>query len=418
MSYLPKKVVLAGIKSRTRTRNGNPTTIYEAYFGYDPFTKKPKRLQGTDLKRLKEDIERFYIEHKTGGDAAARLSPVEALDAREAIDTLSAHQMSISLTECVRRFLAGQTAADKSTAVITVGAAYEKFLAAQFGKSKDYLRSLRSHVGKWIELFGSGKPITDVTPQQVKDDLTERLVDEDDQKTWKTYNNHLGDIKTFMSWCAKMEQHFIDRSPLEGMAKLKPDWKDPEYMKAADVAQLFAVMRRHADERPQDLAYAVLSFFCGMRQSEIARTPLGKDAINISIEDRFIRVGKPKGITNGVKPRCFTIPDQALAWMRGFDFMAAIVQTNPNFRRRLVIYAEEAKIKLPGNCGRHTFITMHSAAYHDPKLLSSIVGNSEDVRANAYDGIVSEKEGREYFAILPEPVQIQVQNSAQTQNAA
>ena len=414
MSYLPKKAVLAGVKTRCKKSKDTEITVYEAYFGYDPFTRKPKRIQNTDAKKLKEQIERFYIEHQTGGDAAARLSPVEALDAREAIDTLATAKLGISLTECVRRFLAGHSAAEKGKDVISLGDAYGKFMAAQFGKSQPYLKALRMHVGKFVELFGSAKPITDVTAVIVKADLTERLLDEKDQRTWKTYNNHLGDIKTFMGWCAKPEQAFIAASPLVGMEKLKPDWKDPEFMRPAAVAKLFAYLYRRREDPVvrTDLAYAVLSFFCGMRTSEIERVADGEGSIRIDLNDRFIRVVKPKGVTNGIRPRCFRIPDTAYAWMSAFDFIQAAQTPNLRFRKKMMRYAKDAGVKVPTNAGRHTFITMHTAAFHDPNLLSSIVGNSETVRSNSYDGVTSEKEGKEYFTLTPERC-VEMQNLIQ-----
>ena len=78
------------------------------------------------------------------------------------------------------------------------------------------------------------------------------------------------------------------------------------------------------------------------------------------------------------------------------------MKKNNYFRRHLVKYAAKAEIKLPGNAGRHTFITMFAAAYHDQPLLTSIVGNTEGVRANSYDGMEIEANGKAYFSITPE----------------
>lgn len=142
-----------------------------------------------------------------------------------------------------------------------------------------------------------------------------------------------------------------------------------------------------------------------MRQCEIERIRLGGDAVKVNTEEMFIRVIQGKGFTSGKRPRAFTIPETAQSWIRSFDFAAAIRVKDKRFRRHLVRYAAEAKITLPENAGRHTFITMFAAAYHDQKLLESIVGNTEGVRANSYDGVESERNGKAYFAITPEAVQ-------------
>lgn len=106
MSYRTKKEVLAGIKTRRRIRNGVESVMYDAYLGYDPYSKKQKRMQSSDRAELRAQIERFYIEHRVGGDVAARLKPYEATDAREAIDLLFAHGEAISLRRPLNAILA------------------------------------------------------------------------------------------------------------------------------------------------------------------------------------------------------------------------------------------------------------------------------------------------------------------------
>lgn len=155
-------------------------------------------------------------------------------------------------------------------------------------------------------------------------------------------------------------------------------------------------------EYATDLADAILSFFCGMRQAEINRVRLGRTAVVIDMEERFIRVIACKGATKGIQPRVFTIPSTALAWMQSFDFMGAVMQKNDIFRKHLRKIAAVAGIKdIPENCGRHTFCTMFDAAFHDQAQLTAIAGNSEDVRMKHYNGLATEKEGRAFFNILP-----------------
>lgn len=406
MSYRPKKEVLATIGTRKRTRRGSEYVIYDAYLGYDPYSKKQKRMQSTDLADLKAQVERFYIEHRVGGDAAARLQPHEASDAREALDTLFKAGEHISLTEVVQRYLSGSTAAKRASGV-TIQDALAKFLSSQIGKTPVYIKGLKSHIGGFMDGFGPQRQVSEVSASDVTENLRERLLDEDDQKTWKTYNNHLGDLKTFFNWCTRSEQGYIEKSPIADVKKLVIAWKDPEYVKAEDIGKLFTAISAHADKR-EDLADAILSFFCGMRQDEIKRVREGKEAVNVDVENGFIRVVKCKGATKGIRPRAFNIPEQALAWMRAFDFSAAVMKPNNQFRRHLVKYAAEAKVSIPENAGRHTFITMYAAAYHDQAKLTSIVGNTEGVRANSYDGVEVEAKGKAYFSITPESLKLKL----------
>lgn len=400
MSYRTKKEVLAGIGKRKRTRNGVESVIYDAYLGYDPYTKKQRRMQSSDLAELKAQVERFYIEHRVGGDAAARLQPHEATDAREALDLLSARGVVISLTEAVKRFLDGSTTAKQASGV-KLSDALAKYTDSQVGKSNGYMKCIKYHVGAFIDHFGPERLVSDVATADVVEDLRKTILKKDDPKTWKTYNNHLGSLKTFFKWCAKAEQDYIDKSPLVDTDRIIIAWKDPAYVKVEDVRKLFKAIADGSKDCREDLADAVLSFFCGMRNAEIERVREGKGAVNIDVENGYIRVVKCKGSTQGIRPRAFNIPEPALTWMRSFDFAAAVMRPNPHFRLHLLDYAKAAGAEIPKNAGRHTFITMHTAAYHDQNLLSSIVGNTESVRANNYDGVEIEKNGKEYFTITP-----------------
>lgn len=407
MSYRPKKEVLSSIGTRRRIRNGVESVMYDAYLGYNPYTKKQQRLQSSSRSDLVARIERFYIEHRIGGDAAARLKPYEALDAREALDLLAAAGEHISLTEAVRAFLEGSTVAKRAVCV-TFQDALAKFLDSQIGKTPVYIRGLRSHIGSFMDDFGPEKPISSVTAADVTGSIRKRILDEKNEKTWKTYNNHLGDIKTFFNWCTKSEQGYIDKNPIEDVCKLAIAYKDPDYVKAEDIGKLFLAIVEAGEKSRPDLADAILSFFCGMRQDEIKRVRMGKSAVNIDVENGFIRVVKVKGSTKGIRPRAFNIPEPALSWMRAFDFNRAVMTSNNQFRRHLLKHAAKANVRLPGNAGRHTFITMYAAAYHDQVRLTNIVGNTEGVRANSYDGVEIEANGKAYFAITPESLNVKI----------
>ena len=127
----------------------------------------------------------------------------------------------------------------------------------------------------------------------------------------------------------------------------------------------------------------------------------GEDSIRIDLQDRFIRVVKPKGVTNGIRPRCFRIPDTAYAWMSAFDFIQAAQTPNLRFRKKMMRYAKDAGVKVPTNAGRHTFITMDVAAYGKPEETQAKVGTSATMRAENYCGLASKAEGLAYFKILP-----------------
>ena len=79
MSYLPKALVEKSIKKRVRRdKQGRERVSFEAYFGTDPFTKFAVRKTRSSEEELKRDIKDFFLRHQSGGDAAVRLTPIEA----------------------------------------------------------------------------------------------------------------------------------------------------------------------------------------------------------------------------------------------------------------------------------------------------------------------------------------------------
>lgn len=397
MAYLKKSDVLASIKSRIQHIGGVDYTIFEAYLGVSPFTKKPVRKAARSVEKLKRIVHDFYQRLSAGGDTSVLLTAYQSMDAKNSLDMLARAKLDLTLTECVRRIL--DSADTPKPCSASLGEAFGKYSAQQEGKSDGHRAAVKSRVGGWVVRFGGERLLSEVTAKEVSDDLEKTFFRNGDEKSKTTYNNHLNYIKTFMAWCAAPEQGYLKENPLATMKPKVKGYVDPEYMKPGDVERLFRVLEKHGGA---DLANAILSFFCGMRQEEIARVAEGEKSVVIDLDEKYIRIIKVKGHLRGIKPRAFTIPEQALAWMRSMpDFLAEARTANGAFRRNLVGAAMEAGVTLPKNAGRHTFCTMFEAAHHDSNALSAIVGNSEDIRDRHYNGVAKPQDGRDYFAILP-----------------
>ncbi|MBO7685244.1 MAG: hypothetical protein J6V72_02600 [Kiritimatiellae bacterium] len=400
MAYLAKKAVLDGIKSRVVKHSDGDYTIFEAYLGTDMYSKKAARLASTSEQKLRKKVEDFYRRLSVGGDAAVVLTPYQSLDAKNALDMLAKAGLNIPLSECVRRVL--ESAESEKPCTTTLREAYEAYLKTQEGKSHDHQRTVRTRVGKFVETFGADRLLSEVTAKEANANLEARYYNPKDPKTKTTYNNCLGYVKTFFEWCTKESQGYISKNPLSSIEPKTKAYVRPEYMTSADVEKLFRVLEARKTEAPADLADAILSFFCGVRQSEINRIPSGAKAVEIDLEEGYMTIFEVKGHLRGIMPRSFTIPAQALAWMKSMpDFVGAARTQNNKFREHLVDAAKEAGVKLPENAGRHTFCTMFEAAHHDSNALSAIVGNSEDVRKHHYNGVAKPQDGRSYFAIMP-----------------
>ncbi len=395
MGYRSKKAVLDGIAVRQRMRNGAVQKVYDAYLGYDPFDGRQRRMQSASLAELKARIHEFYAMRQSGGDAAARLRPCEAVDAREALDLLAQSRAHRSLTEAVRTLLRGGNAASGGCAV-SAGEAYDAYYASFGSEQTHHRKAVSSRVGKWVVAFGRDRPLSDVTPQGLA-----AWLKSDGSSSAKTYNNRLTYVRSFFNWCMKTERGWIGANPAEGLETRRIAYREPEYMKPCDVERVFRELEGAKSARPDLLAYAVLSFFCGVRREEILRMATMPGAANVNLEDETVRIAKPKGWTKGVMPRAFPIQRNALAWMRSFAFERSVRRINERCADDVKGIARRAGVAMPKNAGRHTFITMHVAAYGDPAKTQAIVGTSAKMRAENYCGLASHRDGEAYFAIMP-----------------
>ena len=396
MSYLPKAVVERSIKKRVRKdKLGRERIGYEAYFGTDPFTKFAVRITRSTEKALLKDIKDFFQRHQTGGDAAVRLTPMQAIDAKNAIDALAEAGEHASLTDVVRAFLGGQGRVLCNASVVTLGTAWDEFYEGK--KEGDDKKQHRYSTGKFVNTYGAAKRLASITAKAVVGYLDENY----GSLKPKTYNSNLLSLKTFFNWCCKDERKYLSESPIKAV-KFKPEpWEEPEYMSASDVEKLFRLLEGQKAEHPEYLAQAIVSFFCGSRAVEIRRMAMVDDAAKIHLDDETIRIAKGKGFQQGRRPRAFHIEPTAMAWIKSFDFLAALKKVNNKTIAKIYALARKNGIPVFQNCGRHTFITYHVAAFGDPAKTQAAVGTSEKYRADNYCGLASKAEGEAFFRILP-----------------
>ena len=396
MSYLPKSVVEKTIKKRVRKdKQGRERISYEAYFGTDPFSKFAIRKSKASEEELKKYIKEFYQRHQSGGDAAVRLTPIEAIDAKTALDALAEAGEHISLTEAVRAYLGGAARVSGFSNAITIGKAFGEFYDGK--KEGDDKRTHKYTTGKFVEAYGADRPLALVTAKEVADYLEKNY----GALKPKTYNSHLLSIKTFFNWCTKGKQKYIPASPIKEIEFKAEPWEEPKYMKPADVEKLFRVLEDEKEAHPEYLAQAIVGFFCGTRAVEIRRMAMIEGAAKIHLDDETIRIAMGKGFQRGKMPRAFQIEPTAMAWIKSFDFLNALKRVSKKTITEIYRLARKHKVTVFQNCIRHTFITYHVAAYGDPAKTQAMVGTSARYRAMNYCGLASKADGEAYFRILP-----------------
>ena len=243
-----------------------------------------------------------------------------------------------------------------------------------------------------MSAFGPEKPLSKVTAKDIVQYLSQI-------KSITTYNNKLSYIKTFLTWCSKPERRYIDFNPVAGIKPKKKVYSEPKFMSAEDFEKLV----RHIEKR-EDAAmlmnYIALNYMCGVRREEISRIMKEPDNC-ILMEERSIRVSKPKGWTQGRKPRMFEMPETAYQWLKNGWHGGKLCYEISSIYRIFTAIKKETGIRFSRNLGRHTFITMHVAAYETPEKTDYITGTSGNMRSSHYQGLVSKAEALRYFDILP-----------------
>lgn len=384
-----KSDALKSIRKITKNVRGKDYEVFEIYFGTDPATGRKIRQCRSTEKDAAACVNEFYKGlREYGNPATGLLRQAEVYDARTAIDILAKAGVKLTLTEVTRRFMEGVVNHNSVKKVLRD--AYMEYVKGIPTIQDAHLRCVKTRVGRWVHAFGADRMCSEVTAAEVEEYLDQYTVP-------KTWNNNAGYISSFMSWCAKSSRKYVAENPLADIGRKAIPYTEPRFMRAKDVENLMRELEKTGSK--EVICYAVLTFFCGIRGAEVAR--LAESPDDIMLEEEAIRISMPKGWTKGVKPRMVRLPENALEWLLAYDARANL---NPNIKTmvgRISRTARRIGVEYPRNVARHTFVTMHCAAYEDAAKTEAMVGTSSQMRAKNYQGLVSHKEALAFFGIMP-----------------
>ena len=397
--FRSRKKIISSIVRRERANGGH---TYEAYLGVDPEKGTPVRLYRTSKTELVDAVNEFCNGLEEGGELQASLEHHQLVDAKMAFNMLREKECPLSLTECVRRVLEDLPACMKGIGK-TCGEVYDEYVAKFGDQSSQHVKTVRVRVGRLVSSYGREKPVQALDAAYIR-----YWIEEGREKDYggaegcndRSWNNYVGYIAAWLNWCVR--KGYLARNPMErdpDLRKVHIPWKEPKFIHADELRKVMDGLSEAGDHSM--LAFAVMSFMCGTRTSEIVRLADAESRNRLDIAERTCRIVDVKGLTKGIKPRCFTIPDQAVKWMESFPFMDGLHGVNPHTVDRMREFAHGIGVELPKNCGRKSFITMHRAMWNDPNRLGAIVGNSEEVRDTTYIGLASKAEADAYFSVLP-----------------
>ncbi len=161
-------------------------------------------------------------------------------------------------------------------------------------------------------------------------------------------------------------------------------------------AQMRALLAAAA---PDILPALAIGAFAGLRTAELSRL----DWSEIKLGEGVIVVGAEKAKT--AQRRLVPISDNLAAWLA--PHVRSFGPVNPSTDDRGMNHqlmrgaARPAGVAWVKNGLRHSFVSYRLAVTHDPARVATEAGNSPSMIHRHYKALVTEAQGREWFALMP-----------------
>ena len=380
--------------TRTYPKTGKTYT----YFSADGGTVNGKRERHSfkTKKEAQEWLQTFRRQQDKYGVSATALSSAQLSLAIEAFQRLTESKLNAqALVTAVQEYIERQHIVANS---IPFEVAYKEYLETFDATTQPMqIKSVRITLKRLLHAFGVNAPLSSITKEPINA-FFEQLSHE---VAPKTYNNTLSYAKTFFAWCVK--KGHLAETPIV-VSQKRVAYKDPTFVKVDDLRNALHALEAFemdADDKRQLFNFITLSFFCGIRSSEIFR--LTADAIHPEDERPFVRISTTKGAARGIKGRIVDLEANAVAWFKRYPFKGGIREDNLSRIRASLRASKNNPFDaiLVKNIARHSYITYHTAKYRDYARTEAYVGTSASMRVRHYQGLATTADGEAYFDIFP-----------------
>jgi hypothetical protein len=423
---------------RTGAKKGGKLTIREITETADGYSWTTYMVQGFRDEAGKWKRRKF----RDRGDAEAfvALKSVEMMNhgtsLREVVTTLSREQVK-EAESAFNRLAELERDAD-TTRKHTLGAAVEFYLKHQdAGKTKpvefDYARrqfliskerdgvrarsliQLDSTLRQFQGIVGKDAHVCDISTADVEGYLNGlRSKDGKRKAAVKTFNGYRADLNVFCVWCLEQTDTNDQGQKLRWMLENPVEWKigpdnnwrgikkknveERDVPESLNVSQARALMAHVADYKDGIMVpYFALAMFAGIRtgtDGELHKLALHPEKLRLIDLERGVIHIKPDVSKTG-KYRQVIIRPALAAWLTRYGL--EVLPTN--FDRHLKIIRKTFGIG--HDVLRHTFFSMHVAAFKSVGEAALEGGNTEAVVKKHYLNLATYTEGDEFWAITP-----------------
>ena len=311
-----------------------------------------------------------------------------------------------SLTELALEHLRREKGRGRAVPRLSVEELFARRVSS-FGRARTRSASAAERAGRYFcRRFGASTAVEDLSADAIREALSRFRVP-------GTYNSYLRQLKSALNLAVAERQ--LESSPASSVSAMRETWKEPAFFGAGRVERIFRVLEAHPGAAESGVgAFLTLGFFAGVRSAEILRARWE----DVDFEGAVVRIPRPKGHARGRRPRLVELEPNAVAWLRLWrDWTAAhlgaaagpIVRDEHDVRNwkalRLAPEGLSWGNDAAHNAPRHTYATMHVAAFRDAAATALNLGH---VRGTAvlerhYRGLATRAEGEAYWKILPSP---------------
>ncbi|QYY37136.1 hypothetical protein [Ruficoccus sp. ZRK36] len=215
----------------------------------------------------------------------------------------------------------------------------------------------------------------------------------------QTRNNYRSDLHNFFNFC--LSRKWIAQNPITNITPMKVARRRPGILSTKSTEDLL----RHLEgiKEGRMVRYYALTIFAGIRPGVDGEIYKLDQAIRSNGEARYIDdensvIHMEPELTKTLHYRRITIRPNLAAWLQAYP--SPIIPANLSNDVRPI----RKQFKLTHDICRHTFISMHVAAFGSMGRAAIEAGNSESIVKKHYHEQVSEAEAKAFWDIRPSAV--------------
>jgi len=323
-------------------------------------------------------------EHDQIGAAAINLTPDQRLAAARAFKRLGP---GVPLDGVLDFWFQNHSMIEQD---VTVKRVQEELLAAQIrrGLRPESIIGTRTRYATFVEKYAD-RPISEIRTDDVSVWL-KALTD----SAQTTIGNKIRYLNVFFQYAVK--HGYVATNPMARIERPRKKYKVPEFLTTGEVQKLLEAAEEHDGEMAAKMA---IGFFAGIRPEELNKL----DWSDIKMDDEIITI-RPDVAKCGV-PRHVAIQPNLKEWLMAYRKLSGVVGWKTkafNIHRRELMKKANV-VHWPHDCMRHTFATMHLAAFEDAAKTAFELGHTQGTRLlyQHYRGLTTKGSATEFWNTRP-----------------